>query len=680
MVNRLPEKLLILRKHFGFSQQELADKMGVNVVEYMGWENGRAICNLAQFKRLATIFQISLDDMLKNSTDITLPNIGLEDSIQIPFLKGEGNESIDIPLMVQPQQSRVEPKTAQIQRVKEVEEATPQPQPVKKQQATPEKPVNTIHRIDVNAQNGKAKGKKPNKKMIGIIGGVIAIFILAVALFIFFNGKKDDGALNLRMSANNRLALADTFSVYVNDNGSVTATGRSIQFTGFQDIVQVSAHGDIAVGLKKDGTLVGTGSSSYGQLDINNIKKAIDVSVGDKHTVAVLDDGTVACVGDNSTKACDVSEWKDIVDVEAGAGFTLGIDKNGDVKVAGNLSNASAVEQQKNVSKITIGSSEIAFLNKSQTVTTLSYTGGTATDVSAFKNITQIAVGKGFVVGLGNDGKVQIATTKEDMKKIVEAWTQIGSIAANDNTILAYTTSGILVGAGDNAYSLYQNTSVSGEVEKLPAVTNIQVTQDKTKVKITWDKVTGADYYEVKVNTNPEYTAKSVEGTLSIDQSKFEDGQQYTITIIASSNTDKELNSEAATAQYTFVLATPEPTATPSYTLTINYIYDADGTTAYQQFTGTYNADESYSVKSPSISGFTPTIATVEGKIADKNVEITVRYMKTATPTPTPVPTPIPTPVVTPTPTPDESSTPQTEEQCNAVGGNWDNGVCKPKG
>ncbi|MEG2254791.1 MAG: helix-turn-helix transcriptional regulator, partial [Vagococcus sp.] len=153
MVNRLPEKLVLLRKHFGFSQQELADKMGVNVVEYMGWENGRAICNLAQFKRLSTIFQISLDDMLKNTTDILLPNLGLEDSIQIPFLKNEGNESmVNIPSM-NPQPT-VEQKTAQIQRVKQVEER----QQAKPQKA-PEKPVNTIHRVDVNTQTSKNKGK-----------------------------------------------------------------------------------------------------------------------------------------------------------------------------------------------------------------------------------------------------------------------------------------------------------------------------------------------------------------------------------------------------------------------------------------------------------------------------------------------------------------------------------------
>lgn len=666
MVNRLPEKLVLLRKHFGFSQQELADKMGVNVVEYMGWENGRAICNLAQFKRLSTIFQISLDDMLRNTTDILLPNLGLEDSIQIPFLKSEGNASVDIPSMSS--QANVEQRTAQIQRVKQVEERQ---QP--KVQKAPEKPVNTIHRVDVNTQSSKSKGKKPNKKMFAILGGVAGVLVLAIALFIFLNGNKSGDGLNLRMSQDDRLTLSQTFSVYVADDGSAKATGQAPQLTNFNDLVQVSSYKDFVIGLKKDGTLVGAGTNNYGQLDTKDIKKAIDVAAGDKHTVAALEDGTVACVGDNSTGACDIKEWKNIVDVEAGAGFTLGIDSNGSVFVAGNVANSASMTSQQNVTKIAIGTSEVAFLNKSQTVVTVPLA-GSATNVSSLKNISQIAVGNGFVVGLGNDGKIQIATSNEEIKKIVDAWSGIGSIAANGDTIVAYTTAGVLVGAGNNAYSVYQNTSVSGEVEKLEKVSNVQVSQDKTKIKLSWNKVEGADYYEVKISTNPEYVAKSVEASLSIDQSKFQDGQKYTITITAASNTDKEMNSEPFTTEYTFTLATPEPTPTPTYTLTINYVYDDNGSTAYQQFTGTFNSGDTYSVKSPTIDGYSPSVATVEGKIADKNLEITVRYMKKATPTPTP--TPVPTPTPTPTATP-----PTTQEGCEAAEGTWnpDTNICTPK-
>lgn len=655
MINRLPEKLLILRKHFGFSQQELANKMGVNVVEYMGWENGRAICNLAQFKRLATIFQISLDDMLENSIDVQLPSLGLEDSIEIPFLKGEEDVLPGVPLGMMG--NSINERTAQMNKVTPIEQRV---QETAKQPIA--KPVKTINRVDQTTT--KTNTKKSNSKLFAILGGIFGVLLLALLIFYFMNSNGNQDGLNLKLNQTERLTLSETYAIYVKDDGSVVSTGQSPQLTEFKDVVQISSRSNFAVGLKKDGTLVATGSNTYGQLNVTEIKNAIDVAAGSKHTVAALEDGTVACVGDESLGACDVKEWKDIVDVEAGAGFTLGIDSTGSVFVSGNVANSQAMTAQKNIKKIAVGNSEVAFLTNDQTVMMVPLS-GSATNVTSFKNITQVAVGNGFVIGLGSDGKVQISTTKDELKKIVSTWTGVGSIAANGDTIVAYTTSGILVGAGANSYSVYQYTSTSGEVVKLATVSNVQVSQDKTKVKITWDKVEGADYYEVKISTNPEYVVKSVEGTLSVDQSKFQDGNKYTITITATSNTNKELNSDPFTTEYTYTMATAEPTATPQFSLTINYVYDDNGSTAYQQFTGTFKTGDAYSVKSPVIDGFKPSVELVEGTMNDKNIEITVRYLKKSTPTPTPV--------VTPTPTPTPAVT--TEEGCIEIGGTWNAGT-----
>lgn len=647
MVNRLPEKLVLLRKHYGFSQQELADKMGVNVVEYMGWENGRAICNLAQFKRLANIFQISLDDMLTNSTDIQLSSLGLSDSVQIPFLKSDEDVMPGVP-MTEMSQGATD-RTTQIQRVSQADQIT--------QESMKQAGTNTVKPLKPDNQSTTQVDKKmPKSKLYAIIGGVVATIILVVAIFFILNGNGNQNGLNLKMNQNDRLALSETFAVYIKDDGSVIATGQSPQLTEFDNLVQISSRSDFAIGLKKDGSLVATGSNTYGQMNVEDIEKAIDVAAGTKHTVAALEDGTVACVGDESLGACDVKEWKDIVDVEAGSGFTLGIDSTGAVFVAGNVANSAAMTAQSNVKSITVGNKEVAFLTNSQTVVTVPLS-GTATNVSSFKNIVQVAIGDGFVLGLGSDGKIQSATTNEEVKKIVSEWTGIGSIDANGNTVVAYTTAGVLVGAGDNKYAVYQNTSVSEEVEKLDKVSNVQVTQDKTKVKITWNKVDGADYYEVTIGTNPEYVVKSVESTLSVDQSKFQDGSKYAITITAASNTNKDMNSEPYTTDFTFVMATAEPTPTPEFTVTISYVYDSNESTAYQQYKGTFKSGDAYSINSPKITGYTPSVDVVAGTVGEQNIEITVRYLKNATPVPT----------VEPTPTP----VPTTEAECTALGWVW---------
>ncbi|MEG0177900.1 MAG: helix-turn-helix domain-containing protein [Bacilli bacterium] len=627
MVNKLPEKLLLLRKHFGFSQQEIADKMGVNVTEYMGWENGRTICNLAQFKLLANIFQVSLDDMLKNTTDIPLPNLSLEDSIQIPFMKDSESSNVDIPYMVQPQKEKPVPvsqHTTQIKRVSEVKEK--------------EKPVNTIHRVDINQK--PVKKSKNNKKLYTIIGGVIGAIVLIGAIFFFLNMNKGNDGLNLKLSQTDRLATTEKFTIYIADNQSAKMVGQGITLNDFTDLVKISAYKDSVVGLKSDGTVVAAGSNSYGQLDVKDIKDATDVSIGSKHTVAALKDGKVTCVGDKN--ACDVESWENIVDVEAGNGFTLGIDSAGNVKVAGAVNSSSTIESQKSVKSIAIGENEIAFLNTSGSVTMVSYSGATTTNTSTLKNITEVAVGNGFVAGLGSDGKVQIVTTKEDLSKAVSEWTGISCIAAYNNTIVGFTSTGKMVGAGDNQYNQYVNEAETTTKEQLEQVKSLQTTIEKSKLNLTWDKVEGADYYEVSINTNPVYTAKSVENKLSIDLNKLTDGSHYTISITACSNADKELNSQVYTVDYAYTAPTPEPTVEPTYTLTIKYVYDDDvNSKISQDYVMTYKEGESYRVESPNIPGYDALRTLVEGTMGAKNEEITVRYKaKAATPSPTPTPFP----------------------------------------
>ena len=91
----------------------------------------------------------------------------------------------------------------------------------------------------------------------------------------------------------------------------------------------------------------------------------------------------------------------------------------------------------------------------------------------------------------------------------------------------------------------------------------------------------------------------------------------------------------------------PEPDVDPDeevvpvskdYTLTIHYI-DADGKTMAPDYTGTFVYQTPYSVKSPSIDGYTPDIEVVEGTMPAKDIEYNVVYTKNPIPVIPPKPT-----------------------------------------
>lgn len=60
----LNEKLQMLRKQKGMTQEELAGKLYVSRTAISKWESGRGIPNLDSLKALSKFFSVSLDDLL----------------------------------------------------------------------------------------------------------------------------------------------------------------------------------------------------------------------------------------------------------------------------------------------------------------------------------------------------------------------------------------------------------------------------------------------------------------------------------------------------------------------------------------------------------------------------------------------------------------------------------------
>lgn len=68
----LGEKLLSIRKKFGYSQQELADKLDVTRQTISNWECGQGAPTLEKAMELAAIFQMSLDDLVGDQVDVVV--------------------------------------------------------------------------------------------------------------------------------------------------------------------------------------------------------------------------------------------------------------------------------------------------------------------------------------------------------------------------------------------------------------------------------------------------------------------------------------------------------------------------------------------------------------------------------------------------------------------------------
>lgn len=72
----LSEKLLTLRKHAGLSQQEVANALGVTRQTVSNWEAGQGAPALDKAIALATLYRISLNDLVSDEVEIAVGRKG----------------------------------------------------------------------------------------------------------------------------------------------------------------------------------------------------------------------------------------------------------------------------------------------------------------------------------------------------------------------------------------------------------------------------------------------------------------------------------------------------------------------------------------------------------------------------------------------------------------------------
>ena len=89
---------------------------------------------------------------------------------------------------------------------------------------------------------------------------------------------------------------------------------------------------DFTIVLKKDNTVIATGSNEFGQCDVESWSDIIARDAGTHHTLALKADGTVVATGLNEHGQCDVDGWKNVVQISAGAYDSYGLCSDGTAK------------------------------------------------------------------------------------------------------------------------------------------------------------------------------------------------------------------------------------------------------------------------------------------------------------------------------------------------------------
>ena len=475
-MNKLPDKLTRLRKHYGYSQSVLADYLNIDVVNYMGFENGRIIPSFETIRRLAKFYDITVDSLFVNDIE--------------PEIYGETISDVD-----------------------------------KKNYSY------------LRNQTWKQQSKEKFHKYLPFL--VIALLIVAGLFLIVMNHSDSDITLKQSNVNNRLLAASDTSVVYIDADGNTFGRGDNSngQLDMHESNAHKVAMGaTFSVVLRKDGTVVSYGLLSKYADEIKKWNNIVDIAVGNGFVMALDDSGNVTCVGNNNLEQCKFDGESDVKNIFAENDASFIVKTDDTVKATGSFLAKSKMKTIPPIIDLAISDHVTAYLTKDRLVGYHSSTNNFV-EVGSWQDIVDIAVGNEFIAGLDESGHVHIDIQNYKIKDEVESWENILAIAAGQDYLVAFDGKDIK-GIGNNSY--HQFDVIESQKIVLPSPVNIKVAVDEYNVTVTFDEVPNAAEYHLELNTGIGYAISSTDNKFIIPVEKFEDGQEYILKIIAVGNDNYE--------------------------------------------------------------------------------------------------------------------------------------------
>lgn len=391
-MNYLPQKLTKLRKHYNYSQSYIADYLGVDVVEYMGYENGSAIINYEQMKRLSNLYSITMMDMFKNSDDVPLYDVrGNTDEMNIEYFIPNRNIFVRIKNFI------------------------------------------LDHTI--------------------VSSIILVLLIVVIVLSSILGNTKKEYVIDLEDI--NRLSASETTVIYIDDSGAVGFSGSNsngqLNSLATSNAVKVCEGAGFSVILNSDGSIVSSGLTSETENEIASWINIVDIACGYNHVLGIDTSGRVSCAGES--KACEIDGTKNGRKIFATKEGSIVLLDNDVLVSSGSFIGSSSLKNHNNVVDISSSDNILAILNGDKTINVYSKT-GSYLKAERWTNIVDVACGNDFVAGLDEYGKVHIEIENDEIEEQVNSWANIIAIDSGSDYLVGFDGK-VVHGVGNNNYNQF---------------------------------------------------------------------------------------------------------------------------------------------------------------------------------------------------------------------------------
>lgn len=468
-MNYLPSKLNKLRKHYNYSQQYVADKLGIDVVEYMGYENGNDMLNYGHMKKLASLYHISINDIFKNSDDIELPEI-----------KEDTNE-------------------------------------INAKYFMPEK----------NIKN-KVKGFIINHKVATIIIGILLLAIIVLSINLSYVYKP----YTIYRENINRLSVSETTVIYIQDSGAIGFSGSNtngqLDNLAVTSAIKVCEGDGFSAVLNEDGSVVTSGMISKNAKEVESWRNIIDIAAGNNHLAGLDSNGRVYCVGDS--EACDIAGTRGVTKIFATDNATIALNEIGTLSYSGSLIGSSYLGDFLNIKDIASSENILAILNSEDTLNVYSKSGSYLKS-ETWTELVDVACGNDFVAALDKYGKVYIEIDNDEISEQVSEWSNIIAIAAGKDYLIGFDGKNIM-GVGNNSYNQFvKEEKQKSTLEKCSGI-EYMLDQENIYIQFEGVNNSSGYLVSLNVGTGLSKRVDNAE-TVEFSTENMIEGKTYTISIIS---------------------------------------------------------------------------------------------------------------------------------------------------
>ena len=472
-MNKLPEKLTKLRKHYNYSQSYLAEVLGVDTLEYMNYENGSGMINYDQMKKLASLYHIDLVDVFRNSADVQLYEVNKANTDEINIEYFTAKETV-------------------------------------------------FDKIKSFYQHNK------------IASSIIAILLVTI-LVMFIILQNTVRPFDLTRENINRLSVSETTVVYIDDysgvNGSGSNANGELSNLTSHSAMKVCEGEGFTIILNEDGTLSNAGLIAKYESDVNDWKNIVDIAVGDKHIVGVDSNGRIHCTGDLSQGACDLNDVRNIKKVFATANGTIVMDNDGVISSAGTFIGSGSIKNYFNIRDVASSENILAVLCEDHTIDVYTKNSLNYLEAESWNDIVDVACGDSFVAGLDRYGKVHIEIDNDEITSQVEKWSNIIAIDAASDYLIGFDGKKIY-GVGNNYYHQFVKEELVKQ--RLDMVSDVEYSIDDQYVSVQFNGVSNASGYIVSLDVGIGISRR-VESAqvVKFETENMTDGKNYTLSIVS---------------------------------------------------------------------------------------------------------------------------------------------------